>query len=84
MMLRPRFVALSKSIQGDYRQGVRCAWTNLASDPPYSGTVAALREQLPKDHAALVKTKPFDFRARSQKYHKEFRDKKLIERIKRD
>ena len=59
-------------------------WTNLAGDPAYSETVAALRKRLPNNHVPLVKTKPFDFRAQSQKYYKDFRDKKLIERIKKD
>ena len=59
-------------------------WTNLAGDPVYSETVAALRKRLPNNHVPPVKTRPFDFRAQSQKYYKEFRDKKLIERIKKD
>lgn len=60
-------------------------WTNLADDPAYSETVTALREQLPKDHVPLVKTKPFDFfSAFTKTYHQEFRDEKLIERIRRE
>ena len=59
-------------------------WTNLADKPAYAEVLAALRKCLPRDHTPTVKTKPFDYGAYSKKYHKEFREKKLIERIKRD
>ena len=32
----------------------------------------------------IVKTKPFEFGTHSQRYHQKFRDKKVIERIKKD
>ncbi len=59
-------------------------WTNLAGKPAYKELVAALRKRLPRGHTPMVKTKPFDYGAHSKKYHKEFREKKLIERIERD
>jgi len=43
-----------------------------------------LRQRLPRDPTPQVKTKPFDWSAYSQKYHKEFHEKNLMERIKRD
>jgi len=42
------------------------------------------QERLPRDPTPQVKTKPFDYRAHSRKYHREFRDKRLMERIHRD
>ena len=59
-------------------------WTNLAGQPAYREISAALRGRLPRDPAPLVKTKYFDQRAHANKYYKEFREKKLIDRIKRD
>ena len=59
-------------------------WTNLAGQPAYGEVVAALRGRLPRDPTPLVETKPFDQRAHARKYYKEFREKKLMERIKRD
>lgn len=59
-------------------------WTNLAGDPIYEKTLVSLRNRLPQDPAPLVKTEPFNSGAHAKKYYQEFRDKKLIERIKRD
>jgi arylsulfatase A-like enzyme len=59
-------------------------WKNLAGDNTYAETVKTLLEKLPQKHVPLAKTKPFDFQGFSRKYYKEFREKKLIERIKRD
>jgi len=59
-------------------------WTNLAGEPAYEEMVSTLRERLPRDPTPPVKTKPFDWSAHSHKYHKEFREKKRMERIKRD
>ena len=59
-------------------------WTNLAGDAAYKDVLAALRKRLPQNHTPMVKTKPFDYGAYSRKYNKEFREKKLINRIKRN
>lgn len=61
-----------------------CEWTNLAGNPDYSEIIETLRGQLPQEPVPIVETKPFDYSANSQKYYKEFREKKLIERIRRD
>ena len=58
-------------------------WTNLAGQGACGKIIAALRGRLPRDHTPLVKTKPFDQRAHAKKYYKEFREKKLMGRIKR-
>ena len=58
-------------------------WTNLAGKAAYGDLLKTLRRWLPKNHAPLVKSKPFDFSAYSKKYHNEFRDKKLIDRIRK-
>jgi arylsulfatase A-like enzyme len=57
-------------------------WKNLAGDPAYKTIAATLRKQLPQDPVPMVKTESFDGGAHSKKYTREFRDKKLIERIK--
>ena len=59
-------------------------WTNLARQPAYRDIVAALRKRLPKDPVPLAKTKPFDGGAHVRRYNKEFREERLIKRIKRD
>ena len=59
-------------------------WTNLADKPACRDVLAALRKRLPRDPTPMVKTKPFDYGAYSRKHHREFREKKLINRIKRD
>lgn len=58
-------------------------WKNLAGDPAYSEIIATLRRHLPQDPTPRVETEPFDFNL-VQKYYQEFRDKKLIERIRKD
>jgi len=59
-------------------------WTNLAGGAGYEKIAGTLRERLPRNPTPQVKTKPFDFSAHSKQYYREFREKKLIERIKRD
>ena len=59
-------------------------WTNLAGEPAYGEIAASLRKRLPRSPTPQVKTKPFDWSAHSEKYHKEFHAQKLMERIHRE